>query len=377
MIESEKCCGCSACANICPKNAIRMIRDEIGFLYPVIEEGKCINCGLCDKICPIEKMSENTGVFQDCYAGYLKEEEQLLKSASGGAFYSLACGAISQGYLVYGVRYSDDYKRAEYTRIDAKEDLEPLRGSKYIQSDKGNVFEKIEQDLKSGRKILFVGLPCDTAALISYLRKPYEALLTVDLICYGCTTPMIAEQYVSWKEKKYKSVVQYMTVKDKSSGWENPSLYMKFKNGKKYRQIFRNTEYGVAFNKLVRSSCYCCPFKGENRWSDLTIGDYWGITQSDKGYNPKGVSLLYVNTRKGREALEWMEGFSVEKIDGDNARRSNVSLDRCQAPKDADAFRQKYLKLGLAATHDYKFWIRTMIPYHWLLALKKMFGLRD
>lgn len=372
MVDSNKCCGCSACANRCPKDAIEMVPDELGFLHPQIDDNKCVQCGMCDSICPIETITDNKEVFQSCYAGFLKKEHQLLKSASGGAFYALACGAIKRDYIVYGVRYSKDYKRAKYTRVIEMTDLEVLRGSKYIQSDKGLVFRKIEHDLKKGNKVLFVGLPCDTAALISFLRKPYPSLLTIDLICYGCTTPMVADSYITWKEKQYHSKVFHMTIKDKSTGWENPSLYMEFENGKTYRKIFRNTEYGVAFNKIVRSSCYHCSFKGENRWSDITIGDYWGISASESIYNSNGVSLLFINTEKGKAALEWMEDFRVEKIDGSHARKCNVSLDYCQAPTDAAAFRKEFLRKGLWATHDYKFWVRSMIPNQLLWTLKRI-----
>ena len=372
MVDRNKCCGCAVCANRCPKDAIKMTCDELGFLHPQIDEQKCIHCGLCESVCPIDAITDNKGVYQSCYAGFLDNVNQLMKSASGGAFYSLACGAIKNGYIVYGVRYSQDYKRAEYTRVIEKDDLELLRGSKYIQSEKGFIFRKIEQDLKEGRKVFFVGLPCDTAALLSFLRKPYPSLITVDLICYGCTTPMVADKYITWKEKQFRSSVSYMTIKDKSSGWENPSLYMEFENGKTYRKIFRNTEYGVAFNKIIRSSCYNCSFKGKNRWSDITVGDYWGVSTSEPIYNSKGVSLLLVNTEKGKKVLEWMEDFRIEKIDGTYARKCNVSIDRCQAPTDADAFKKAFLSKGLSATHDYKFWVRTMIPDQLLSTLKSI-----
>lgn len=372
MIGSNKCCGCAACANRCPQDAIKMTVDELGFLHPKIDEQKCIHCGLCESVCPIDAITNNKGVYQSCYAGFLDNENQLMKSASGGAFYALACGAIKNEYIVYGVRYSQNYKRAEYTRVIEKSGLEVLRGSKYIQSEKGFIFRKIEQDLKEGYKVFFVGLPCDTAALISFLRKPYPSLITVDLICYGCTTPMVADKYITWKEKQFRANVSYMTIKDKSSGWETPSLYMEFENGKTYRKIFRNTEYGVVFNKIVRSSCYNCSFKGENRWSDITIGDYWGVSSSEAIYNSKGVSLIFVNTEKGKEVLEWMEDFKVEKIDGTHARKCNVSLDRCQAPTNADVFRKEFLCKGLRATHDYKFWVRTMIPNQLLSILKSI-----
>lgn len=256
--------------------------------------------------------------------------------------------------------------------MNTKENLETLRGSKYIQSNKGDIFKQIESDLKVGNKVFFVGVPCDVAALMSYLRKPYETLLTADLICYGCTTPMIADQYISRAEKKFKSSVEYMTIKDKSSGWENPSLYMEFKNGRSYRKIFRNTEYGVAFNKMIRKSCYSCSFKGENRWSDLTLGDYWGIPKTHELYNINGVSLLYINTKKGRDALGWLEDFKFVKVNGESARRCNVSLDCCQAPRDVESFRRKFKRKGLVATHDYKFWIRTLLPERWIYMIKKI-----
>lgn len=372
MIEHMLCCGCSACSNICEKKAIQMKPDQLGFFYPVVDEELCIQCGACDSVCPIGKKTEQLEVFSECYAGYLDSATELEKSSSGGAFYAIARGLLEKGFVVYGVKYADDYKRAYYKKADSVEELEFFRGSKYIQSEKKDIYLTLKKDLKNQEKVFFVGLPCEVAALKNYLKVDYENLYTADLICYGCTSPSVAELYVSWMEKKYKAPVRWMTVKDKSSGWNNPSLFMEFQNGRTFKRIFRNTEYGVIFNKLVRPSCYHCNFKGENRWSDLTLGDYWGIPKSYPLYNKQGVSLLFVNNSKGKYLLDNAQKFNYDLVDAKYARICNSSLDLCQAPNQEDNFAEKFKRYGLKAARDWKFWLRLIFPQRLLMSINRI-----
>ena len=374
MIDREKCCGCGACANICPKQVITMTADELGFLYPVINTELCINCNLCEDVCPglsLERY-KNDKCFNKAYAGYLESNDELLKSASGGVFVAIANKYLEIGATICGVQYSSDFRKSYFTTINNESELQKLRGSKYIQSEKRDIYKRVKALLEDKKEVFFTGLPCDVVALKCYLKKEYDNLTTVDLICYGCTTPMVAEKYLDKMEKKFKSKAVHFTVKDKKSGWENTSLYIKFENGKEYRNLFRNTEYGVAFDKLVRESCYTCDFKGDNRASDLTIGDYWGIKKEDVMYNQNGVSVIFAHTDKGVGIIEKLKGFNIQEIDLKYARSANVSIDKSQTNYELSMkFKQSFLNYGIdKATHDFKFVLRSMLPTKVIECLK-------
>lgn len=48
------CCGCTACANICPNSAITMKEDKEGFLQPIINNKKMQQLSFMRKGLPIK-----------------------------------------------------------------------------------------------------------------------------------------------------------------------------------------------------------------------------------------------------------------------------------------------------------------------------------
>ena len=145
--EKKECCGCQACYNKCPKNAIEMIEDERGFKYPKVNMEKCINCGLCNKVCPIinNKKIENT---PKAYACINKNEEIRTQSTSGGIFTLLATAIINKGGVVFGASFDKKFG-VYHTYCDAIEDLEQFRGSKYLQSDIKDTYKKTKEFLEN------------------------------------------------------------------------------------------------------------------------------------------------------------------------------------------------------------------------------------
>lgn len=362
MIHYKKCCGCSACVNICPKDAISMVRDAAGFYKPQIDRLRCVHCRLCDRVCERVNEIKTEPVKFDCaYAGYFRDSNELLKSASGGCAYSIMLHFIEQKSIVYGVQYGDDYRSCYYSKAITLSEIKKFRGSKYIQSQKEYIFRDIKSDLDFGNRVLFIGLPCDVAGLKAFLNKSYKELFTVDLICYGCTSPKVAERYIDYMERKFKSKVKDFTVKDKSSGWENTSLHIEFESGKTFTRIFRNTEYGVLFNKLSNEACTTCNFKGVNRCSELTIGDYWGIRPEDSMYNRNGVSLIFPHTEKAKDLMNELTCMMLEEIETESPRRMNVSIDKSQVPGERNKYEDKFIKDGLKAAHDWKFYARLIL----------------
>ena len=202
ITEKSKCTGCHACVNACPKNCIGMVSDEEGFLYPEIRQTECVNCGKCEKVCPLlNGKTKNPDALQIGYAAYNKDETIRLKSSSGGIFTLLAEWIIQQGGVVVGAAMTEDCKSVQHTIAETIEDLENLRGSKYLQSTIGTIFKTVKKYLDSGRLVLFTGTPCQIGGLYSYLGKEYDNLYTQDLICHGVPSPLIWKNYVELRER--------------------------------------------------------------------------------------------------------------------------------------------------------------------------------
>lgn len=300
------CCGCSACASICPTHCIKLVEDQKGFLYPKVEAEKCINCGKCDNICPV--LSRKLGLVskKEAYAALTKDEHVRELSSSGGIFYELSQQTLKDGGVVFGATCIDGLK-VVHQKIEKGEEIIKLCGSKYSQSDTSSIFEQVKRELSTGRKVLFSGTPCQVAGLSSFLNKPYENLILVDLICHGVPSPLIWKKYVDYIGKKTGSTAKEVYFREKSTGWRTFSLKIEFQNGEQYLNKARDDAYFKAFlnNLNLRPSCYDCKFKGEKRYSDITIGDFWGIERvAQKLDDNKGTSLVIINTEKGKDIFD-------------------------------------------------------------------------
>lgn len=260
------------------------------------------------------------------YGGYVKDDSELLQCASGGAATALARKMIKSGGYVAGVVYSDDYYSAEYIVTNDEKDLDRFKGSKYIDTNKNNIYNKVKELLEAGEKVLFIGLPCLVGALYAMLGERTENLITCELVCHGPTLPKVHEDYVKHLEEKYNSKVVGFSVKHKENKWLPTYLYAKFENGKEFKKEFADTEYGYAFTVLGRNVCYNCKFKGNNRTADLMVGDFWGSSEKDVFWNDKGVSVIFVHTEAGKKYLESVEELSLFETDFETAVRKNQKV---------------------------------------------------
>lgn len=216
--EKVECCGCQACYNICPKNAIEMVADEKGFKYPKVNKDKCINCGLCEKVCPIlnKKTIENE---PKVYACYNKNDEIRMKSSSGGIFTLIAEEIIKRDGVVCGAAFDEQYGLS-HQFVESIEDLEKLRTSKYFQSSIEDTYRKTKEYLLNGRYVLFTGTPCQIEGLLSYLGKQYDKLYTQDIICHGVPSPKVWRKYVDYRLSIDKKIPQSINFRDKKQqGW--------------------------------------------------------------------------------------------------------------------------------------------------------------
>jgi len=233
------------------------------------------------------------------YAGYITDTQELLSTTSGGIATALSRKMVRCAGAVAGVAYSPDFSHARYEIATQESHLERFRGSKYIEVTKGSIYRDVEALLSRGTPVLFFGLPCAISALKQYLGGDFEQLLTVALICHGPTYAEVHRQYVAHLEQQYGSKIVDFSVRRKDAAWTPAYLWAKFADGQVFQQKFDDTEYGYAFRVLSKGGCYSCPFRSRSRQWDLTIGDYWGASETDPFWNSNGVSAILAHTEKG------------------------------------------------------------------------------
>lgn len=301
-VNYKKCTGCAGCQNICPKDCIVLREDDEGFCYPQIDMDKCIDCGLCEKVCPVDKEmnSRNQSTIPKAYAGYSKDEEVRAKSMTAGIAYLCGRCVIEQGGVVFGV-VGDVLHKVEHKKAATLDELSPMRGSKYLQSDIGYIYREVKAELLTGKEVLFTGTPCQVAGLYGYLGKEYENLYTLDLICHGVPSGMVLKKHIDEVEAiKGSKVVTF--YRDKEKGWKpNWSSYI-FEDGTKVSQRGWDNQYIHAFatNIITRKSCQNCDYAKIPRVADVSVGDYLQGNKSnllDK--ENRGLSLITVNSEKG------------------------------------------------------------------------------
>lgn len=256
-----------------------------------------------------------------CYSAYHIDNNLLKFSSSGGVATALAERMLEKNGVVYGVAFTDDFCGAKYVKISNIEELKKIRGSKYIKADAKldngkSVYQDVKETLEKN-DVLFFGLPCEVAALRQVVRdlpNTKYSLVTVDLICQGPTFPKVQEQFVKQLERKNNARITDMSFRYKKESW-GKYCYVAFDNGKTYIEPLSTTSFYKLFIVLKLEACFSCKFKGENRKSDITIGDYWGIPQDREYYNPLGNSVVVVHNKKGKEILEENPYLKITPVD--------------------------------------------------------------
>lgn len=341
ITNPSDCCGCTACANSCPHNAITMKPDALGFLYPQIDTNNCINCGLCERICAF-KTSYDTSLNLNqplAFAVRHKDMREVETSRSGAAFIALSDYVLEKGGVVYGAGYTDHF-RVIHKRATNKEERNEFKGSKYVQSDLGSIFQQVKQDLKKGLLVMFSGTPCQTAGLNSFVgKKLRENLFLVDIVCHGVPGPYIWRDYLSFLEKKYNSPIIQVNFRNKLKfGWAAHYETYIFQKG---IEINKHS-YTYLFYKhiMFRKSCEKCPYANLQRPSDITLADFWGWEKTNSNLNKddKGISLLFLNTEKGKSLINLIENkLYITQANLDNCLQGNL-----RHPSKADPSRDKF-----------------------------------
>lgn len=335
-ISKAECCGCGACANICPTRCVSMREDEEGFLYPVTDVEKCVNCGLCEKVCSIsEKDAVPTQAVKSAFGCYTLDNETRRNSSSGGIFCELARQTIQRGGCVFGVAMNADCKGASFRKAETELELQKLMTSKYLQASVGNAYREAKRELKAGKEVLFSGTPCHVNALQLYLRNRNvnaEKLFCVDLICHGTPSPKLWRNYVNEFEQTRNATLKSVSFRCKEETWRNLGLSLngRGKNNAVEKLLIpaEKDPYMKLFleNYSLRPSCYNCASK-TFRLSDLTIGDFWGIERVLPALDDaKGTSVVLIRTEKGQRMFENIrERLRYEETSYQDAVRWNTS----------------------------------------------------
>lgn len=321
------CCGCEACSQICPKSCISMRSDEEGFYYPIVDATNCIDCGLCEKTCPVINRGEPQTPIK-VYAGRNSNERIREKSSSGGVFWHIAEQVIEKDGIVVGALFDENWE-VYHGFAKTKDELEKMRGSKYVQSRLTGVYSEIKKLLNGGKLVLFSGTSCQVSALLLFLRKKYDNLLTVELICAGVPSPGLWRQYlkeivfpaaqkVEAENNKDSSLIETpalesISFRDKITGWKKFSIVVRKKftsksgeNSVLLSDIHYEHPYFYGFHRRAaqRYSCYECPARGGSSKSDIILGDFWSYENDDIIQDDdRGISLILVNSEKGEAYL--------------------------------------------------------------------------
>ena len=354
--DVRDCTGCGACAFECPTGAISMAEDAYGFEYPRIDEAKCVHCDKCLRSC---HMREHGAVRRirpiACYGAVDGDAVSLRQSASGGVATALSRRAIDNGGVVYGcVAAREDVHHA---RLADREGLARAQGSKYVQSDLSRAYAPMRADLKASRDVLFVGTPCQCAA-VKTLFKRFDNLSTVDLVCEGTPSRRMYADFLDDLEAERGERVSDFRFRDKRGGWSTKNAVVLGEGGRMLEEQPHSYYYYYywMFSKALtlRDSCYTCPYAGGERVGDVTVGDLWGAETAGLGYGLKeleaGISCALANTERGRAALEGA-GLELRECDLRAISRSNGCLESPSAC-DKEARRRvlaAYAKGGAAA----------------------------
>lgn len=301
--NNSLCSGCGACASICPTQCIRMENDIEGFLYPKVNQEQCINCNKCNKVCPIINPHTKRSPLS-CYAAY--NTQSRMNSSSGGVFFLLAKAILEKKGVVCGVAFDETWV-TEHVFIETIEQLAKLQGSKYIQSNTKETYKKAFDFLKQNRIVLYTGTPCQIAGLNSFLKQKkidLTNLFTVELCCHGVPSPSIWKQYLS---ENVKGKITNITFRSKTNGWKNYTLEIKTNTGIAVNEgkLSNNYMKGFLYNLYCRPVCSNCHFKSFSTESDLSIGDFWGLSQFyPEKDDDKGMSLILPLTEKGNTLFQ-------------------------------------------------------------------------
>lgn len=314
----EQCSGCGACVDICSQNAICMVPDKYGFEYPRIDLKKCVGCGLCQDCCSEKEPEQQMPINQ--FAAINRNTKQKAISSSGGIFPAVAEIFIERGWHIFGATLSQQDLTVKHIEVTSLSDLEKIQGSKYVKSDLTGIFKQIRELLNLGEKVVFVGTPCQVSALRKFVKREYETLLLIDLVCHGAPAPVWWKEYLKQLGRQYNTTVKDVKFRDNTQPDKAHYGKIEFLNGAEIPFSRKNSSFYDLFlnSSIVRESCFNCQFSSVHRPGDVTLGDFWNfskvydvdsLSKIDKVDLHHGISCVLVNTIKG---MRMLNGISAD-----------------------------------------------------------------
>lgn len=356
LCDIYTCTQCRACAQACPKHCISFVEGKDGFDVPHIDTDVCVECGACIKSCHQLSLTRDKKLPLYAYAAWSDDERVRTTSSSGGVFSEIARYVFAKGGVVVGAVMDEDLK-VHHTFATNMDSLFPMRGSKYVQSDLTGIYSKVKEYLQDERFVLFTGTPCQVAGLYTFLKKDYASLLTCDLVCHGVPSQKSFDIYcekVGLKDNAKEVAFRYTLgwgyqmvsrshlvppSKDGGYKWKNISPKKSY-----YLRAFTN---GLMFDE----ACYNCHYATPERVSDLTMADYWGIGTMAPFNHPKnkGVSLLLVNSEKGKAVVSECQHLFTEERPLEESIKGNHNLSQCSVrPKGRDSYCEDAATMSIA-----------------------------
>ncbi|WP_455621547.1 Coenzyme F420 hydrogenase/dehydrogenase, beta subunit C-terminal domain [Parabacteroides sp.] len=342
LCNSSTCTSCSACKAACNVDAIAMVEDGLSVRVPHVDKEKCRSCGACMKACPIifaPVLSEPI----EAIALYTKNVEDCNTCSSGGAATALSRYVLRRGGVVFGATLYG--MPARFIAVELEEQLDMLKGSKYVFVSSDGIYPQVLLHLRAGRECLFIGLPCNVAGLKTYIGKDYPNLTTVDLVCHGAPpTEYLMKHLMNKIDIQHVSCIEFRGRRDfYLTALDNDGVVL-------YSVNQQEDEYFTAFMRgySYRPACYSCRFAGKNRISDITVGDYWGIGDDALSEYKGKISLALLNSAHGVELFNsikkdviWEKRTVEEAVAGNKQLRqpTHYSLQ-------SKLFREEYLMSG-------------------------------
>lgn len=319
ITDKKNCVGCTACAEICPKNCIQMKADKEGFLYPCVDESQCIKCNVCNTVCPVQNPVAEEETTQKAYLVQHNDENVRLDSSAGGAFTAIATVVLKKGGVAFGAAYDENF-HVQHSYVETVDELKKFRNSKYVQSDLGDSFRLAKEFLQDGRWVCFSGTPCQIEGLSKFLRKPYEKLILVDVVCHGIPSPLIWNKYLEYQKQTFPKP-DNIRFRDKFYGYKYSTMSI-IEDGKNVYHAGSQLDpmLRAFFTDICdRPSCYACPFKKRYRISDFTIWDCFSVYDFDKKLDDdKGTTRVLCHSQKAESMMqEVMKLAKCEEVPAD------------------------------------------------------------
>lgn len=375
ICEKEICSGCAACYNVCHHNAIDMLADACGFIYPRIDVSKCVDCKLCWQTCPVNNPLK-ASKSEICYAAAVKNEEDLLTSSSGGLATAISKKVIQNGGVVYGCS-GENPKFVHHERIDNIEDLEHLKGSKYVQSYMGKIIHSVKEDIKNNRLVCFIGTPCQVAGVKNSFKIVPSHLLLIDLVCHGVPSQKMLNDNLKHYSKDGEEVKLAFRRKHRENGKYSISFgwsLTKVIQNKKLFRPYNKDFYMFGFLRCLtfRESCYMCQYARPQRISDITLCDFWGLGKDCELNQGKGVSAVLINNDKGMHFWDLAKSdlFYSQRTVDEAIVWNNQLNNHCIRPRGYDLFIQTYAKCSFKKAMVEAYWSAYILDYYMKLKNK-------